>query len=428
MIPVATWSELAPMVRRLLAMAVILSPQLYATTYVVAPSGGDFTSIQAALDVAVAGDTILVKDMSGGYHEKLTFPHSGDAMLGPIVLQAYPNHHPALDGSGVAGASMMSISNKSYITIAGFEIRNDLNVHDGSGIRITGSGSHLEIRNNVIHDIRGTDAMGITVYGTSASASVSDLIIDGNEIHDCDPAQSEALTLNGNVERFTVANNYVHDVNNIGIDFIGGESDINPSFVARNGVCQGNRVARAKANYGGGYAGGIYVDGGKDIVVQGNLVSGSDMGLEIGAENAGIVVSGVVVRDNVLFANEKAGLVFGGFDVTVGRVKSCQFLNNTCYKNDTLSTGNGELVINWASDNIVRNNIFYSTAQRLLLYSESGNVNNALDHNLWYAEAGANQAQFTWRGTTYTGFDAYRAGSGQDPHSQFANPSFVDPG
>src|SRR5262249_52761926 len=109
-------------------------------------------------------------------------------------------------------------------------------------------------------------------------------------------------------------------------------------------------------------------------------------------------------------------------------VKSCQFLNNTCYRNDTLSTGNGELVINWASDNVVRNNIFYCTAQNQLLYSESGNVNNALDHNLWYADAGASQAQFTWRGTTYTGFDAYRAGSGQDAHSQFANPNFLDPG
>src|SRR5262245_10388919 len=138
------------MFRRLLAIAVILSSPLHATTYIVAPSGGDFMSIQAALDVAVAGDTILVKDMSGGYHEKLTFPRSGDAVLGPIVLQAYPNHHPAVDGSGVAGANMMSISSKSYIAIAGFEIRNNLNVHDGSGIRITGFGSHLEIRSNVI--------------------------------------------------------------------------------------------------------------------------------------------------------------------------------------------------------------------------------------------------------------------------------------
>jgi len=53
-------------------------------------------------------------------------------------------------------------------------------------------------------------------------------VIDGNEVYDCDPAPSEALTLNGNVDGFQVTNNVVHDVNTIGIDAIGGERDIQP--------------------------------------------------------------------------------------------------------------------------------------------------------------------------------------------------------
>jgi hypothetical protein len=114
-----------------------------------------------------------------------------------------------------------------------------------------GPGSVFEIRDNTIHDMRGQNAMGITVYATEPTA-ISDLVIDGNEIYDCEPATSEALTLNGNVDGFVVSDNYVHDVDNIGIDCIGGETDLQPddTKVCRNGVIRGNRVERARSSYG----------------------------------------------------------------------------------------------------------------------------------------------------------------------------------
>ena len=79
------------------------------------------------------------------------------------------------------------------------------------------------------------------------------------------PAPSEALVLNGNVTGFQVTGNVVRDVNNIGIDMIGGETDIqpNPALVARNGIVRRNVVVAANSNYEGGYAAGIYVDGGR---------------------------------------------------------------------------------------------------------------------------------------------------------------------
>jgi cysteine-rich repeat protein len=386
----------------------------------------DSPTIQAALNAAAAGDTISVKDSSGPYFEKIVFSGSGSAGA-YITLQAFPGHKPVLDGTGVSGGNMVLIDSKSYVKVVGFEIRNNLNVNDGSGIRVLGSGSHIEIRDNRIHDMRGKHAMGITVYGTEA-ASISDLIIDGNEIYDCEPAQSEALTLNGNVEQFEVTNNLVRDVNNIGIDFIGGETGIqpDPTKVARNGVCRGNAVYRARSSYGGGYAAAIYVDGGKDIVIERNIVSESDLGIEIGAENAGIVTRGIVVRDNLVYENDKVGIVFGGYAASTGRVKDSFFLNNTCYRNDTLGEGLGELWIQYAENNVVRNNVFYATEQNVLLYSESGNVGNTLDYNLWFVDAGESSATFVWQGTAYGTFGSYRAGSGQDPNSVFAAPQFVN--
>jgi cysteine-rich repeat protein len=387
----------------------------------------DFPTIQAALNVAAPGDTVSVKDTAGPYHEKITFPTSGTPGA-YVTLQAFPGYHPILDGTGIAGSNMVLIDTKSYVKLIGFEIRNNLKVSDGSGIRVLGSGSHIELRNNEIHDIRGSNAMGITVYGTAAT-SISNLLIDGNQIHDCEPARSEALTLNGNVEQFEVTNNVVRDVNNIGIDFIGGETSIQPDStkVARNGVCRGNQVYRARSIYGGGYAGAIYVDGGKDIVIERNTVSQSDLGIEIGAENPGIVASGVIVRDNLVYHNDKVGIAFGGYAASVGRVKNCSFLNNTCYQNDTLNQGLGELWIQYAEDNVIRNNLFYSTAQNVLLYSEAGNVNNALDYNLWFADAGAGSATFVWQSTVYGSFAAYRAGSGEDANSVFVDPQLLNP-
>jgi len=411
-----------------LIMSILICGNAEARTWIVAPSGGDFTMIQDALNAAEAGDTVLVQDNPSGYNEKIVFPRSGSAMDGPIVLAAFSGHSPVIDGTGVSGQSMVLIENRSFITIRGFTIRNNSGVTDGSGIRVIGSGSGIEIRDNRIHEMRGVNAMGITVYGTSTAASISDIVIDGNEILDCDPAPSEALVLNGNVELFEVTNNHVHDVNNIGIDFIGGETSINPIHVARNGVCRGNRIHRANSIYGGGWGAGIYVDGGRDILIEGNEVADCDLGIEGGAENSGFDATGIMVRNNVVHHNDKVGIVFGGYAVNAGRTRLCEFVNNTCFENDTSGQYLGELWIQWASDNVVRNNIFYTTHQNVGLYSENGNVNNTVDFNLWFSPGGPNNTEWVWRRTSYNSFSAFRNGSGQESNGQFADPFFVDAG
>ena len=410
-----------------LVWSVALFITVYGRVWVVAPSGGDFTKIQDALNRATAGDTILVREKNTPYYEQIYFPNSGNATQGYITLMAYPGEHPVLDGTGGRRSNMMAIKNQNYIRIIGFEIQNLKNVNDGSAIRISGYGSHIEIRNNIIHDIRGTSAMGITVYGTHSNP-IEYLIIDGNEVYDCQPAPSEAITLNGNVTHFEVTNNIVRDVNNIGIDFIGGETDIQPdtALVARNGICRGNQVYRANSSYGDGYAAGIYVDGGRDIIIENNIVSGSDLGIEIGAENAGMVTRGVIVRNNILYLNEKTGLVFGGYASYTGRVRHCQFTGNTLYKNDVLHAGWGELWIQYASNCEIRNNIFYANDQNRLSYSESGNVNNVLDFNLWFTESGT--AEFVWRGHRYTSLAQFQQATGQSAHGLFADPRFQDAG
>jgi hypothetical protein len=386
------------------------------STLVVSPG----ESIQQALDAAQPGDTVQVHN--GTYTERLAFHHGG------VTLEAFPGERPLLTGANGRQAFQVLIQDVSDVTVRGFEIAYNT-VRDGSGIRVLGSGAHITITDNVIHDLRGKDAMGITVYGTEA-APITDLTIAGNTIARCRPAQSEALTVNGNVDGFQVLNNVVADVNNIGIDLIGGERDINPnrSLVARDGVVRGNRVFNARSNYGGGFAAGIYVDGGRDIVIENNFVTGSNLGLEVGAENHGVVASGIVVRNNVLAFNQKAGLVFGGFERQAGRVRGCFFVNNTVYMNDTKDEGQGQLWIQFADGNVVTNNIFVAAGNKVLISSDAGNRNNLLDHNLYLTRGGPEDVGITWNGRELDTFAAYQRRTGQDAHSVFADPRFVVPG
>ncbi len=381
-------------------------------------------TIQKAANVAAPGTTVLVQP--GTYNEKVTVNVSGSAAAGFVTFQATSN--VVVSGSNVAGANLFYLLNCSYVRLTGFELRDNLGVSSGAGVWIEGGGDHLEIRSCKIHNIRGTNAMGVTVYGTSLTP-LSNVVVDSNEIFDCDAAASEALTLDGNVTNFLVTSNYVHDVNNIGIDMIGGEGVCpDPAQdAARGGVCCGNRVERARSIYGGGFAAGIYVDGGRDIFVENNIVTQCDLGIEVGAEHTGINATNITVRNNVIYANDKVGLVFGGFSASVGRTVNSRFLNNTCWKNDTLSAGYGELSIQFASNNVVKNNLLYCGAQNRLLSSASGAISNTLDFNLWFSEAGSNSAVFSVRGIDRTGFTAYRQLSLQDASSLFANPLLVAP-
>ncbi len=369
------------------------------------------------------GDTAHV--MAGTYLEKVQMRVSGKSGA-PVTLRA--EGAVIISGRGIEGENIILIENQSHVHVTGFEIRDNLKCRDGSGIRVQGACAGVELRGCRVHEIRGKDAMGITVYGSSETP-ITGLVIDGCEVFNCDPAKSEAVTINGNVSGFQVTNNFVHDVNNIGIDFIGGEQWLakNPANVARQGLCKGNRVVRCRSSYEGGYAAGIYVDGGRDIIIEDNLVSECDLGIEIGAENKGTITSGIIVRNNRILQNDKAGLVFGGYEKSAGRVQNCVFTGNTCYRNDKHKDRNGELWIQWASDNKITGNTFWSGADGTLVQVDPNAGTNTLDKNRYFSDAGNDGCFFLWRDQDVEGFAAWQRKSGQDANSVFSQPEIQLP-
>ncbi len=426
--------------------------------YFVAPDGDDnndgseqhpWLTIQHAVSNAGPGTTILVKD--GVYNEQIIFTASGTGEECRIVLKNYPGASPVIDGSGISAADsvqgLISITDKDYITIQGLEIRNfqtDTPDVTPVGIFIGGSSHNIKLLNNNIHhiathapvdgELSGADAHGIAVFGTVSSNSTHSIVIQGNELHHLTLGSSEAVAINGNVEHFTVAGNIIHDCDNIAIDCIGFEGMAPDDSVdqCRNGLIKDNFVYNISSfgnpSYGDVYAAsGIYVDGGLNVTIEENVVTGSDIGIEIASEHQGKKSSHILVRNNILHHNALCGIAMGGYDQQRGSTENCVIVNNTLYLNDTLQGGNGEIMLQFmVNDCAILDNIIYANLQGLFIGNwfteQHGNI---VDYNLYFSHAGSQNAQWEWKKVTYEGFTAYKNGTGNDSHSLFSDPLFL---
>jgi hypothetical protein len=413
-------------------------------THYVATTGKDsnagtraapWRTIQKAANTVAAGSVVCVR--GGTYNEMVVVNVSGSAAGGYITFQSYPGETAVLDGTDLkvplGWGPMILIQNKSYITIQGFEIRNyksSVKSHSPIGIFVTGYDDHIQLLNNVVHNIEtnykkadGGDAHGIAIYGTAAPDSISDVVIDGNQLYNLKLGSSESLVVNGNVDGFTITNNNVHDNNNIGIDVIGFEGKSpDPAYdQARNGTIRGNTVYNINSYGNPAYgdersADGIYVDGGRDTLIEQNIVHHANLGIELASEHAGHATSNITVRNNFVYSNTQVGIAIGGYDELRGSTENCVIVNNTFYKNYTQADWGAELYVQFDTrNNIIKNNIFFATSDRRFIESWSPVMtDNTVDYNLYFTAGGGRKGTWIWKNVTYNTFAAYQSASGND--------------
>ena len=150
------------------------------------------------------------------------------------------------------------------------------------------------------------------------------------------------------------------------------------------------------------------------------------MGIEIGAENKGISTTGIIVRKNKVYLNDKAGIVFGGYSKKAGTVTGCTFENNICYKNTGHKKASAELWIQVADGNTVRGNILFGTDKNYILLAEKfAGEKNQLEGNHYFSEA--EKAKFGWRGKYFEGWSKFSAAVPQGAGTKFEDPNFPDP-
>jgi hypothetical protein len=432
------------------------------STFYVATTGDDSNSgtqtapwrtVQHAADTVRAGSTVNVR--GGVYGELVTVKASGNASEGYITFRSYPGETAVLDAGHFAPSgrqAVLTIHNQSYVRIAGFEIRNFRTAEHQLtplGISVMGAGSHIELLKNNVHHIEqtfegrdgpghGANGFGIAVYGTDAKIPITDLIIDGNEVHHLKTGSSESLVVNGNVTNFRITHNVVHDNNNIGIDVIGFERTAADPAVdqARDGVVSGNLVYNIHSRGNPAYqneenSDGIYVDGGTRILIEQNVMHDDDFGIELASEHKDRATSYILARNNLIYHCHTAGVSIGGYDPERGHTDHSTVVNNTLYENDTSGTGSGEFQMQWhMADNVFANNIVYAGAHCLIAVNKSQVEKNhppvAIDHNLYYCASGAKASTWAEVSGAVTGFDKYVESTGNDRHSRFLDPQFVD--
>jgi Right handed beta helix region len=411
-------------------------------------------TVQHAADTARAGSTVNVR--GGIYGERVSVNASGNASEGFITFKSYPGETAVLDAAHLVPegrSGVLTIHNKSYVRIEGLEIRNYRTAEHRLaplGISVMGAGSHIELLHNNVHHIeqnfqgrdapgRGGNGFGIAVYGTDANTPISELVIDGNEVHHLKTGSSESLVVNGNVTKFRITHNTVHDNNNIGIDVIGFErTALNPAVdQARDGVVSDNLVynitSRGNPAYGNEQnSDGIYVDGGTRVVIERNVIHDVDFGIELASEHKGRATSYITARNNLIYHAHTAGVSIGGYDPERGHTDHCTVVNNTLYDNDTAGTGSGEFQMQYnMADNVFKNNIVYAGARCLISVNKSPVPANEhlvdIDYNLYYCASGSKASEWKEYPTTVKGFEKYVESTGNNRHSQFVDPRFVDP-
>jgi len=279
-------------------------------------------SIQRALDGAPAG--ALIEVGPGVYKERLHIRKDGITLKsnGAVI---------DLDGRPISGGAI-EINNRRGVTIDGFEIKN-VRGNTPMAIHVQGASSDVSILNNNIHRVLSdTNAHGIGVFGNSGTP-MRNIIIDGNQVYHLKLGQSESVVLNGNIEKFRITNNKIHDNDNIGIDIIGGEGVGRAGIDrARDGLIANNLVYNIDTTHNPTYrkptAAGIYVDGGRDVEILNNTVRNSNYGIEIASERHGWDTEKIKVRGNRVEDSHIAGISLGGGSSSNGGVTDSVVENN----------------------------------------------------------------------------------------------------
>lgn len=418
--------------------------------FVVSPNGDDagpgteaqpWRTISKAARSATPG---AIVDIRGGtYAEQVSVEVSGEPGR-PVTFRERPGEQVVVTGggSGLGGSrGLIHIEDQSHLELVGIEIR-DVTERSAdrtpAGVWIRGAGSNITLRGLDVHDIRTTartgDAHGIAVYGTSGDRPLSGISIEASSVHDLRLGTSEAIAVNGNVDGFRIAGNVVDDVNNIAIDAIGFEETAPRNDQARNGVIADNAVSDVDTRGNPGYeeedgncrcAGGIYVDGGRSIVIERNRVSRANLGVELASEHRNGTTSDILMRNNLVTQSHRAGLTMGGFDSRRGSTRRVTVVNNTFLDNDRLREDVGEVELNFrVFDSRFLNNAFRARRAAIMVTNDfRQNRGNVFDGNVWFApRTSARSARWQWRTHELRGFAAWRRAIRGDARGRYANP------
>jgi hypothetical protein len=325
----------------------------------------DVTTIQAAIDRAISGETVLVSP--GTYYETIDF--RGKAIT--VASGAGPAE-TIIDGHGVGSVVSFRSGETRASVLSGFTIRGGLSTHSGGGVYVASSSP--TIRGNVITANRSCTGVGI--YSSFGSPLIEANRITGNAIEGCTGGWGIGIYIGGNSSA-EIVDNEISD--NIGGAASGGGIAL---FAAGNAVVRGNIIARnVTTGFGGcGHGGGI---------ASANFAQAQ-------------IVNNLIVDNVACFG---AGVEWGG-STGINR-----FVNNTIAGNVASVAWSGMYVSGFDARNELHNNIITAMSGPAYYCQNATSLSSPVLHS---------NNIFTEQGSAYGGSCASRTGLdgniSSDPH------------
>ena len=400
------------------------APNTYGALYA-GPGGNDsnngsigtpFLTAQKGANMIQPGQTLYLR--AGTYSEEIDFFNSG-TITAPITVSAYPGETVIIDGTSATPKNDGLVA--SYANNYLFQKLIIQNAHGGAYSSFWCSGLNPSGQNGVT-----LDHCTIKNQNTSAGAVRFDGFYNcvSNTVQYCDirgntTGGQEALRLEHSL--FKVLNNTVEFNTNIGINISGASVGHQPTYglVANNiAYCNGN----------GGYPNQIYGNACNYVVFQNNTCYSGGCGLSLGNETAGLVASNNILRNNLVYNNERMGLTNGNGTYTLGRVANTAIYANTLSNNKNAIDYGQEVSWQWfstGSKSDFKNNVVVSSAVRLgnIFLSSPGVTVTAttadIDGNCWFPGTGQT---YGVDNTTYTTLAAWCAAKGEDINSLGIDP------
>jgi hypothetical protein len=363
-----------------------------ATTYYVATNGNDsnpgteaqpFRTIQKGVDRAQAGETVYVR--GGTYHEEVKVNNSG-AENRPIIIAAYPNERPVIDGEYTLPENTPVDCNNNvnpprcfvweplvqikanYIRFSGFELLRS----QGRGIVVSRNANtaihHIDIDNCLIHDVRhGPISIQNASYVTVDRCVVyhgTDYVANNQDATNFNRPNS--VTAVG-ADHITVRNSTVYANWGVGI---GANTDAD-YFTIENNVIYDN------------YGMQIYIHRSQHVIVRNNLVYHTN---DPEFRRSGDPSSCIVINNEAAFPDSQ----------TVADVQITGNIATGCQRNFTIWTGNDN---NYRIDDVyLANNTFVeavANSQRNAanVFIGDANLHNVrLEKNIIYQSTRMEQA------------------------------------
>ena len=224
----------------------------------------DQPSIQAGIDIAVNGDTVLVAP--GTYHENINF--SGKAIT---LKSSGGSKVTIIDGSGLAPVVTFSSNEGIHSVVQGFTIQNGTSTfnsqYEGGGIFI--SFASPAVKNNIIQNNTAcSSGAGISVY--FGSPLIQGNIISNNSQTGCSGGGGGGIAVGGNGSAQIIGNTIQNNTWN---------------------------------NVGAGFGGGIYLNSSGGTLIQNNIIQGNNAGTWGAAISMLNDVSGTKIVQNVITGN-----------------------------------------------------------------------------------------------------------------------------